>query len=314
MWFKNCLVYRFNKETQIDTDTLNDKLNAMSFKPCNSQEVEKFGWTALPQLDSMAHMTRDAILICAKKEEKLLPNSVIKDNLTKKTEQAETDKGRALTKKEKTDLKQEIVFELLPRAFSKYSHTFLMICPKEQLVVIDCPSSAKAEQLLSLLRKTLGSLPVVPAFADDNIATTLTQWVQANDAPSPLVMLNELTLKSLIDEGSVQCKNVELDSDEIQTHLKNDKMVHRLALNWDERIEFVLTEDGALKRLKFIDTLTDENEQIASDDKAARFDADFTLMSNEIIELILSLQNHLTIAEQHNQLELTAKAQTAAMV
>ncbi len=141
--------------------------------------MAKTGWVSPmgSHSDALTHTANGQIVICARKEEKILPSPVIKQALEAKILKLEADQGRKL-KTEKDSLKDEVLHSLLPRAFSRFSQTMMWIDTVNGLIMVDCASAKKAEDTLALLRKTLGSLPVVPLALENPIELTLTEWVR----------------------------------------------------------------------------------------------------------------------------------------
>jgi len=292
LWFKNMMVYRLNRDIPLSADEMEKQLDAFTFSPCGSQDMSKTGWVSPMgnRSDALTHENKGQIVICARKEEKILPSPVVKQALEAKIDKLESEQSRKLKKTEKDSLKDEVLHSLLPRAFSRFSQTYLWIDTVNNLIMVDCASAKKAEDTLALLRKSLGSLPVVPLTLENPIELTLTQWVRSGDLPAGFALMDEAELKALMEDGGViRCKKQDLVCDEIANHIEAGKVVTKLALDWQERIQFVLADDGSVKRLKFSDTLRDQNDDIDREDFAQRFDADFILMTSELAALTSNL-------------------------
>lgn len=289
MWFKNLALFRFTEPLQIDAAELEQKLDAMRFRPCGSHEEFSFGWT--PPLGQSAqqlvHAANGFLMICANKEEKVLPAAVVNELLQERIQEAETQQARRLPKKERDALKDELLFELLPRAFSFSRQTYAYIDPKGGWLIVDAASSKKAEDLASLLRKCLGSLPVTPPLTRQRPVDVMTDWLNTGQAPKDISIENECELRSPEEDGGlIRCKRQDLSAPEIKNHLDTGKQVIKLAVSWADRLSFIVDENLAIKRLAFLDLIQDQLADIETDDRAEQFDAEFSIMSLELANFV----------------------------
>lgn len=293
-FFKNAIVFRMSRDVVLSVTE--EQLKTLEFTPCGSQDMAKSGWVSPmgPQSDQLAHHAGTNILLTLLREEKILPKPVITEALSKCIEKLEAEQGRKLKKTEKDALKDEVLHSLIPRAFSKHSKTSLWIDTKRGLIIVDASSPKRAEDALALLRKSLGSLPVVPLTMEAPIELTATEWVRSASAPSGFQLTDEAELKAILEDGGIgRFKKQDLCSDEIATHIEAGKVVTKLSMDWQNRIQFILTDSGMLKRLKFCDELRDQNNDIDREDVAQRFDADFCLMTGELAAMIEGLVSAL---------------------
>ncbi|WP_166269367.1 recombination-associated protein RdgC [Marinobacter caseinilyticus] len=297
MWFRNARVFRFTKPFDISAETLEEKLQEGVFKPCGPQETVRQGW--VPPLgkhgEQLVHSSNGYHLVTLRKEEKLLPGSVVKELLTERVEMIEAEQHRKVPKKEKDEIKDQILLEMLPQAFSKNRRCYAYIAPQDGVLVVDAGSAKQAEDLASNLRKSLGSLPVRPPVVEQAPAFTFTGWLNESiDLPAALALGDECELKDPSEDGGVvRCKGLELQGDEIRNHLNAGMQVTKLSVAWDDNLTFVLDEELGIRRLKFGDTLQDQLDDVDSDDAAARFDAAFSLMTLELARLIPGLLDAL---------------------
>jgi len=288
MWFKNLAVFRFTEPFTLSASELEHKLEQIPFRACGKHEQSSAGWTSPigKQSSQLVHACNGFMMICLKKEEKILPASVINEIVSEKSEQIE-QQNRKLTRKERTELKDEVIFTLLPQAFSFSRRIYAYIDPKGGWLVVDSASSNKAEDLLSLLRKCLGSLPVIPPATQESPSQVMTHWLDTNQAPADISIENECELRSSEEEGGIiRCKRQDLSQPEIKNHLKSGKKVIKLAINWADRIRFIIDENLAIKRLRFLDLIQDQIADIETHDELEQFDADFSIMSQELTSLL----------------------------
>ena len=293
MWFKNLKIYRFSKPFSIAEEQLETLLAEKSFQPCASTQASSFGWVAPlgsvleNSSTQLTHTIGKTTMLCVRLEERILPSSVINDELNNKLDGIQSETGRRPVGKHKQSIKDELILTLLPKAFTRSKRTYAYIDQQAQLMVVDASSSNKAEELIELLRQTIGSLPAVPLKTKTLPTVLMTNWLKGENLKDDFLIKDECELKEADDEGAIlRCKRQDLSSDEIQMHLNNGKEVTKLALNWNDTIECVLEDDLAIKRLKFSDELLEQADNDGAEDAAARFDADFNLMTGELSRFI----------------------------
>ncbi|MEM1111940.1 MAG: recombination-associated protein RdgC [Pseudomonadota bacterium] len=288
MWFKNLRAYRLTAPFDLSAEQLDAQLAARPFEPCAKSQALSFGW--VPPLgdetEALVHAASGRLLLKLKREEKLLPATVVREQLEEKVAAIEQEQGRKVYRKERLSIKDEIVQDCLPRAFTRSAAVFAFIDTSTNWIFIDAASAARAEELLNLLRDSIGSFPVLLPQVNQAPASVMTGWLVHHNLPDDFELGLECELREPGEDGGVvRCRGVDLLSEEVETHLHAGKQVARIAMHWDERLSLVMAEDLCLRRLKFADELMKENEDIPEADEAARLDADYALMSQAISEL-----------------------------
>ena len=289
LWFKNAQVYTLSDSFDFNETDIEEKLQQHLFGPCQKQQMVSLGWVpAIPDTASLIHRSGSNYLLCIKRQERLLPGAVINEVLAEKVENIQISEDRRVGSKERQTLKDEVIFELLPKAFLRSTLNYLFINPVKKLLVINVASDKRADELTAFMRDSIGSLPVKMLSSDCQPAPVLSSWLsQPGTAPEQLVLLPDLELSySHNSDIKVRLKNLELESDELQMHLSDGALVQQIALSWQERIDCVINHKAQIKRLRFADLLTEQALNDAGDDKASQFDASFTIMADMLIELI----------------------------
>ncbi len=297
MWFKHLIFYRFTQPFTLSADELEEKLTEKRFKSCGSQDISTYGW--VPPLGRHGHMlthsTGDFIIITARKEEKILPASVIRDALDEKVEAIEQEQNRKVSSKEKKLLKDDILMTLLPRAFTRHQNISAYIDTHEGWLMVDAASFNKAEELTSCLRDSIDSLPVINTPLENAPSHFMTQWLsQQAELPAPFMLGDECELREPGDEGGqIKASKQELTAEEITGHLDVGKQVSKLALSWDDALTFVLGDDLVIRKLKFTEVIQDQVNAINAETAAEQFDADFSVMTLTLRKLLNDLINAL---------------------
>lgn len=288
MWFKNIRAYRLSSPFELSPEQLGEQMSSRIFQPCAKSQALSLGWVAPlgGESEELVHAANGRFLICLKREEKILPATVVREQLEEKVELVEADQGRKVYRKERLSMKDEIVQDCLPRAFSRSTRIYAYLDTRANWFFVDAASAGKAEELLNLLRDCIGTFPVLLPQVNNAPMSTMTAWLAEQSVPDEFVLGEECELREPGEDGGVvRCRGIDLLGEEVEIHLNTGKQVARLAMHWDERVALLLAEDLCLRRLKFSEELMKENDAIPEADNAARLDADFALMSDAVTTL-----------------------------
>lgn len=288
--FKNALVYHielWEPPTQADIER---RLAGARFAACSPSQPESSGWVE-PRgqkhgalIESVAGQL--VLMLCS--ETKPVPGSVVKEQLAARLDKIEADTGRRPKGKAAREIKDEIVHDLLPRAFPKRSTTLVWIDLKARRVLIGASSARKADAAVTQLVELFGGLRLAPLQTASSPAMAMAAWLSEKQAPAPFSVDRECELKQPDSEkASVRYARHTLELDEVAEHIRQGKLPTQLSMTWNGRVSFVLTDALALKRIKLLDVVL---EGRSADDKADDgFDADVAITTGELQQLLPDL-------------------------
>lgn len=290
MWFKNAQIFQLTDTESLDTNALIDKLPEFPLQECGSQEEFSFGWLPLIRNSEQWSLVSDrCVLFRAGKEEKVLPSAVVREELEAKVAEIELIEGRKVGRKEKSDMKDELVFTLRPKAFSKRTDIWAYIDLQAKILVLNSTNASMTEQLFKHLQTTLGSFPMTPLQAQVSPSSLMTDWLVKNEVPASLETGDECEIQDgSEDKASIRFKSLEPLSEDVTRHLQQGMAVKNLALRWSEKLSFVLHDDLTLRKIKFDDALKEAAFNDSQGGGLSDMDANFSLMSLTMREFFAS--------------------------
>lgn len=289
MIFRNVTVFRLSPAAAAEVKDVEAALSEHRLKPIGPQELSTRGFVSPygeGEDKAMAQVVSPYVLVCVGGQDKLLPSSVINDEVGKRVAKIRAEEDRKVGGKERKRMKEDVINELLPRAFVRSSRQSFYVDTQEGWVVLDTASPKSAENALSTLREALGSFPAVPLAPEESVRVLMTDWLSTGQLPEDLAMGEDCELKDAADSkgATIRAKKQDLSVEEIKEHLRAGKQVTQLGLIYKERMSFMLDENLVVRRLKFLDVAMEGVEH--GEDAASEADAMFTLMTLEVRELL----------------------------
>jgi recombination associated protein RdgC len=288
MWFKNLQIYRLPAPWAFTPEQLEAALAPQSFVPATSNELLRQGWDSPSGNGMLVHTVNKQMLIQLGTEKKLLPGSVINQVAKAKAAELEEAQGFAPGKKAMKELKERVADELLPRAFSIRSNVFTWIDPVNGWLVVDAASPAKADDVIKLLLKAVDKMPLESLRVQRSPVAVMTAWLETDEAPVGFTVDQDTELRATGEsKAAVRYVKHALEADDIRRHIAAGKQCTRLAMTWNDKISFVLTESLAIKGIKPLDVITEKDTSTRNDEE--RFDNDMMLMTGELSQMMTDI-------------------------
>jgi recombination associated protein RdgC len=286
--FKNVIIYRIEASWSPSLTDAEAGLGKLRFVPCTPSQEKSTGWIEPrgqehgPLVESVGGQWLLEFMI----ETKTLPASVVRRKVDERCAQIEAATGRKPGKKEKKELKEDVTHELLPMAFTRHARVAVWIDPKERRLVVNAGNAARADEVVTSLVKALDGFAVAQIDTRIEPASAMSDWLSSQEPPAGFTIDRECELKAT-DESKAVVRYAKhpLDIEEVRQHIANGKRPTRLALTWEDRVSFELSETMQLRKLVFLEGTLDNAGGRKEDD----FDADAALATGELGELVPAL-------------------------
>lgn len=275
-------------------DALEDVLQSARFLPCGPTQPESCGWIAPRGNKSiaLAESIGGQLILKLCTERRALPASAVKAAVEERIEKHKQETGQdRVSARIKKEFKEEVILDLLPRAFSKRSATLLWLDPVNRLLVVDTASQTGADKVVTALLEALAEVPgarpgmgLKPVQTHMAAAASMSHWLASREAPFAFTVDRDCELKTPDGQKSaVRYSRHTLEIDEVARHIAEGKVPTQLAMTWNERLSFVLTETAQMKKIQLLDGV----QQGGKDDDG--FDTDAAILTGELRALIPDL-------------------------
>lgn len=291
---KNITAYRLSPGWQKTTAQIEASLSLARFMKCGATQGQSVGWSEPRDVAhaALAEAVGNQVVLRLTTEAKVLPGSVVRRAADERILKLEEQAGRKLGRVEKRDIREEMRLDLLPRAFTRIAHTAVLIDRDAGLLMIDTASPKQADVVVAMLLRCLDGLELTPLQANMAPAIQMSAWLLAHEAPGRFDIEEDCEIKATDDSHAVvRYSHHSLNTAELRKHIQNGgKLPTRLALTWNGRISFVLSDKWQIKRVKFLDgVLPYGGNQEADDEGYDPFVSDWTIAAGDLGQMVPEL-------------------------
>lgn len=282
--FKSATIFKI---TLSDTD-LETAAAQAAFTPCGPTQERSMGWVPPRGHDhgALVEYIDGQIIMKMMIETKSVPAQAISDAVEARSKAIADSTGRKPGKKERRDLKDDVRQALLPNAFPTRTAVTIWINPATSTLVVDSSSYSRTDLVVTELVRLWMDIAVRPLSTHTAPTAAMATWLLDNETLDSAFSIGRECILKAADESKavVRYGRHRLDTDEVHQHIHEGKMPTALALNYKDRVDFVLTDSGVLTKLKFLDVVFENRDQAVDN-----FDADVAIATGELKPLIADL-------------------------
>lgn len=289
--FKNLNIYRIGGDQALNSVDLEFMAAEASFTPCNPSQERSVGWVP-PRGEAHGAMVENPVaghyILKLMIETKSVPSAAVKAKAQEAADQIEQTTGRKPGKKETKELREDAMLALLPQAFPKQTAVWVWIDVAAGTLVHDASSQGKGDEVVTALVRTFDGLALTMVNTKTTPGAAMAHWLTCDPDqwPEGFNVEREVELKSADEDKSVvKFNRHNLLNDEVRKHITEGKLPTRLAMSYEGRVSFVLTESLQVKKVAFLEGVFDDRDDTAD----AGFDADVALATGELRPFIKAL-------------------------
>ena len=163
MFFRNLTLFRFSATVATDLDRLEEVLPEHRLRPVGPMEMFTRGFISPlgRKEEALVHMVGRNTMVTVGSEDKLLPSAVVNDEIANRVQKIVDEEGRKVSGRERKRMKDDVMNELLPRAFVRTSRMSGYVDKKNGWLVLDTSSRKSAENGVSQIDHPAGRFPQV---------------------------------------------------------------------------------------------------------------------------------------------------------
>jgi recombination associated protein RdgC len=207
-----------------------------------------------------------------RRDEKVIPPSTLKEEVNKAVASLEAEYSRKATRKERSDIKEEVLVTLLPRAFTKPKFITCLYLTGSNYLIVDTSSAVMASAVVRNLVKVCGSVKTTTIHVSDiknGLATRLKRYITESEFDvfgSGLSVGSEIKLSKPSTGEVIQYSGVDPITDsQLEENLEEGFIVDHVRFTYrDDLVQFTLNKQFRLGSMSWASINHEEDTQDAA--------------------------------------------------